>query len=142
MYKPIIEVFRTRVRTQIEDEIIKAVHNVGVLVDKEELLKALKYDREQYTQGYEDGLNASKWIPCSEGLPTEDGEYLCQTKTTFGTHMIVYKFAKNLYKVNRYDFNKRDGAGFYSSDAEWGYYKVNDVVAWMPLPHPYEGGSE
>ena len=41
-------------RNQIEGEIYKAVMNVGVNVDKEELLKALQYDRGQYQKGYKD----------------------------------------------------------------------------------------
>ena len=42
-----------------EDEkmIMKAIREVGVNVDKEELIKALQYDRNQYTKGYEDGKN-------------------------------------------------------------------------------------
>jgi len=51
---PIIEVIQTQMRNQIEGEIYKAVMNVGVNVDKEELLKALQYDREQYQKGYKD----------------------------------------------------------------------------------------
>ena len=41
-------------RNQIEGEIYKAVMNVGVNVDKEELIKALQYDRGQYQKGYKD----------------------------------------------------------------------------------------
>ena len=42
-----------------EDEkmVMKAIREVGVNVDKEELIKALQYDRNQYTKGYEDGKN-------------------------------------------------------------------------------------
>lgn len=53
-YQSPIEVIQTQMRNQIEGEIYKAVMNVGVNVDKEELLKALKYDREQYQKGYKD----------------------------------------------------------------------------------------
>ena len=53
-YKSPIELVETQIRTTIEGEILKAVQNVGVIVDKEELLKALQYDREQYQKGYED----------------------------------------------------------------------------------------
>ncbi len=37
--------------------VMKAVRKVGVNVDKGELIKALQYDRDQYTKGYEDGKN-------------------------------------------------------------------------------------
>lgn len=40
----------------IENEVYQRVLKVGVNVDKEELIKALKYDREQYNKGYADGI--------------------------------------------------------------------------------------
>lgn len=40
-----------------ENMVMKAVRNVGVNVDKGELIKALQYDRNQYSKGYEDGKN-------------------------------------------------------------------------------------
>lgn len=39
----------------LEGETLKAVQNVGVDVDKEELIKALQYDRNQYEKGHKDG---------------------------------------------------------------------------------------
>ena len=53
-YQSPIEVIQTQMRNQIEGNIYKAVMNIGVNVDKEELLKALQYDREQYQKGYKD----------------------------------------------------------------------------------------
>ena len=38
----------------MEENVMKAVRNVGIYVDKEELVKALKYDRDQYLKGYAD----------------------------------------------------------------------------------------
>lgn len=40
-----------------ENMVMKAIRKVGVNVDKGELIKALQYDRDQYTKGYEDGKN-------------------------------------------------------------------------------------
>lgn len=61
MYKSPIEVLCDEIQTQFEQEeekmVTKAVRNVGVNVDKEELIKALQYDRNQYEKGYEDGKN-------------------------------------------------------------------------------------
>lgn len=56
MYKSPIEMIENGLQMQIEGEILKAVMNVGVHVDKEELLKALKHDRDQYSKGYADGI--------------------------------------------------------------------------------------
>ena len=43
-------------RMQMENGILKAVKNVGIDVDKEELMRALLYDRQQYDKGYADGV--------------------------------------------------------------------------------------
>lgn len=45
-----------RINVDLEDNIYKAVINYGIRVDKEELVKALKYDREQYDKGYRSGV--------------------------------------------------------------------------------------
>jgi len=42
---------------QREQIILDTIKNCGVVVDKEELIKALQYDRNQYAEGYEDGKN-------------------------------------------------------------------------------------
>lgn len=38
-----------------EDYIMQEIHNCGVTVNKEELVKALAYDRDQYNKGFEAG---------------------------------------------------------------------------------------
>lgn len=58
MYKSPIEVIFDKQNTIIEDEIMKAVTKVGIIVDKDELLKALNNDRDQYNKGFEAGWNA------------------------------------------------------------------------------------
>lgn len=52
MYKSPIEVIYGEMQMKVENDIYKAVQNVGVNVEKEELLKALAYDRGQYDKGY------------------------------------------------------------------------------------------
>ena len=60
MYKAPIEIITTQLRTKIKHQaerlVCEAVQNVGVDVDKEELIKALKHDRGQYKKGYDDGF--------------------------------------------------------------------------------------
>ena len=88
------------------------------------------------------------WIPVSERLPEEDGEYLVTVKPTFKNMRNYIKhcdFALNLYLVDEYDFvNKKGVAGFYKYDSEYGYYEVTEVIAWCELPEPYKmcGGEE
>lgn len=72
MYKSPIEMFMTDVQHQLDrqkdEEIYKAVVSVGIYVDKEELLRALKYDRGQYEAGFLAGKVAAMddVVRCSE----------------------------------------------------------------------------
>lgn len=56
MYNSPIELFQEDMNVELEGTILKAVANVGVNVNKEELLKALNYDRKQYEKGYKDAM--------------------------------------------------------------------------------------
>jgi hypothetical protein len=58
MYESPIGLIQEEMEIYAEGEILRAVQKVGVNVDKEELLRALAYDREQYVKGYKDGVNA------------------------------------------------------------------------------------
>ena len=55
MYKSPIETIISEMEMQREEGICRVVQEVGVNVDKDELIKALQYDREQYGKGYSDG---------------------------------------------------------------------------------------
>ena len=55
MYESPVNVIYGEMQTQIEGDIFKAIQNVGIDVNKEELIKAMQYDREQYSKGYSDG---------------------------------------------------------------------------------------
>lgn len=54
MYKSPIEIIYGQLNLQFENDLVKAVQDCEIHVDKEELIKALKYDREQYEKGYKD----------------------------------------------------------------------------------------
>ena len=64
-----------------------------------------------------------RWIPCSERLPEEFGEYLV-TKKAIGW--------------NCEEYNSNDIAYF---DNE-GFHKADKVIAWMPLPEPWKGEED
>lgn len=54
MYESPITIIQDQMRMQMEDNIYKAVQYFNVDVNKEELIKALAYDRDQYRKGYSD----------------------------------------------------------------------------------------
>lgn len=55
MYKPPIEIFTDELKFYYDNNIVEAVQRYDINVDKDELLKALRYDRDQYEKGYADG---------------------------------------------------------------------------------------
>ena len=61
MYISPVEVYTQKViqdmQEQQENCVMTAILNTGIKVDKDELIKALNYDRQQYQKGYKDGRN-------------------------------------------------------------------------------------
>ena len=86
-----------------------------------------------YDLGYAEGKAdaVSHWIPCSERLPEEKGQYLITVK---------YKH------VDGYDDIYAEHGEWY--DGKWDMFcfghcgEVEDIIAWMPLPKPYERKEE
>jgi hypothetical protein len=56
-YQSPIEMIFDDLKMQQEDHIMKAIINAKVNVDKDELIRALQYDRDQYEKGRSDGIN-------------------------------------------------------------------------------------
>ena len=57
---PINEIYKdmeVRINQHLEEMIVKAVRACDIEVDKEELIKALNYDRNQYEKGFADALD-------------------------------------------------------------------------------------
>lgn len=69
-----------------------------------------------------------RWIPCSERLPEENGQYLITVKYV---HVDDYE-----------DIYSEHGEW---ADGKWDMFifghcgKVENITAWMPLPEPYKG---
>ena len=60
MYRPPVELVYGQLKTKIEGETITAVQSYNINVDKDELIKALEYDRNQYSVGFDDGFAHSE----------------------------------------------------------------------------------
>lgn len=98
------------VNNDTERKVIEYITSIGIDVNKEELIKALRYDREQYEKGYQDGLNADKWIFMEDKEPETNKRYL------------------TLHENGDMNVGQWTNWGWM-----FGYY-VKDVIAWQELP--------
>lgn len=71
------------------------------------------------------------WISVSERLPEEDGTYLVTFKNGIKVCMVGYG------SCTRTILGYPIGHGWYSLE-EAQYYAEDSIIAWMPLPEPYE----
>ena len=76
MYQSPINIITRQMQTKFENDVFKAVQEYGVAVDKDELIKALNYDRNQYEQGYRDGLSAQRTLTVVERIFDEIDTYM------------------------------------------------------------------
>lgn len=120
MWESPINMILGEMRTEMVGECLKTVQQCGFVVDKEELTKALMYDRQQYEKGYTDGCEANKWISCEERLPETDKYVLCQGN-----------YSQFIACIDSLDNKWRDDH----------YHTRTTIIAWMPLPAPYKKGE-
>lgn len=50
----IVSEMYTRILQEQENKVFEAIQNMGINVDRDKLMKALRYDRDQYDEGYSD----------------------------------------------------------------------------------------
>lgn len=60
------------------------------------------------------------WTPTAERLPNKDGDYLTTKINDFGEKILGMTYFRN----------------------QWGWSTSYPIVAWIPLPEPYEEGEE
>ena len=82
----IMDDMKTELVKKQEEQVLRAVQRFGIVIDKEELIRALKYDRDQYDKGYRDAM--SEIIRCKDCIhrgekPIADGRYWCDIHDTF-----------------------------------------------------------
>jgi hypothetical protein len=112
-------------QTRIENDAVQVVQSYGFNVDKAELEKALKYDRDQYEKGYAAGSkNVPRWIPIGERLPDRFDDVLVTVLTASGE----IKVRSGFYADERF---------FLDTGAVW-KWSDPEVKAWMPLPEAYK----
>lgn len=128
-----IEVIESPLETRMENEIFSAVKRAGVMIDKDELLRALNYERDQYAKGYQAGYEAAqpKWISTEERLPEVSD--------------VVLVIASGKPRANVELHNAMLIASYWG-DEGWiadgfeGWDKL-DVTHWMQLPEPPKEGT-
>ena len=55
----IVQEISSQIASDTDDYIMSEIYKTGVTVNKEELIKAMNYDRDQYNKGYCDGFNTA-----------------------------------------------------------------------------------
>lgn len=144
--------WESRMETENEKMILKAVQSVGIDIDKEQLEKALFNAKSFYIDGYKDAKKqyASRWIPCSERPPEEltpvnitwvnrnpESYYKDIKDKPFTATGVYYKGKWYWYSSTCEDYL-----------AEYGRNEVDridadiEVTAWMPLPEEYKESEQ
>ena len=79
----------------------------------------------------------SEWMPTSKELPCLHDEYFVTIKDDKDTYVMTLKYGRPTMPQR-----KVKGFCFYDTDDEWGdvvYDIGTEVIAWMPLPEPFNG---
>lgn len=111
--------------TELDNNVVKAVQRYAIDVDKDELFKALAYDRDQYNKGFADGFKAGKkdrWITFpSPDMP--DKYTVTFTSGEVGT--CYWGSLKGVFCWQRL-----------------GEDITHEVLAWMENPEPYKEAQD
>ena len=106
---------------------IDALANTKDLVDvtwtdeNDNVIDSIEEKRNIIANWLEKVPSAQRWIPCSERLPEEYGNYLITTHD-------------GNVDIGTIDPKKK---GVWSACDSDGFYWLREVIAWMPLPEPY-----
>jgi protoheme ferro-lyase len=121
----ITEQMTTELHKQVEDNLYNIIQRYNISVNREELIKALKYDREQYELGFQDGLHKDKWVKVKDGMPDEGEEVLIYCPE------FLEEIRKAFYTEGDFYVDKED---LIIKPAPNGY-----CTHWQPLPKPPKG---
>lgn len=130
-----------RLKNMTDEERLKLLQTMFSSIEADSDDKLFKYKlKGDIVQSYEivPSIEAVQgWIPCSEKLPSEDDRYLVTYPLMNERNWISIKWFGKPNMPNRPIKEKC----FYESHSEYGDVIWDNVVAWMPLPTPYEGGD-
>jgi hypothetical protein len=124
-------------------EEVEQYRALGTVEELKEALEKQKSRREWYQKGYQDGLNADKWIPCEVEMPKEHESMFAKFKGT--NKWSGGMFEKTSDEVN-VTIELDDGSIItrttHTIDGKWSV-EINSwvkqkVIAWQPLPAPYK----
>ncbi len=78
-YEDIVTIIQDPVKLEIENGVVRAASKIGIYIDKDELIKALRYDRDQYSKGYECGYKKAivDFMEKAQQLYDDNAELLC-----------------------------------------------------------------
>jgi hypothetical protein len=81
-------------------------------------------------------LDKEAWVSMKDRLPDKNGNYLVISDSPICRRIVIASFAKNLDKVDKYTFQFRGKKrpGWYDYDCDWGYFELDYVTHWLPLP--------
>ena len=119
----------------------KISETIGININREELIEALNYDRNQYEKGYADAKAEyePKWTRVEDGLPDlHDDERLVHRKRSDEV-LCKIKDGEDVINSCGYLVENIDEHKEWQTDC---YLTVGvKVIAWMPIPK-YEEMSE
>lgn len=120
------------IKALIEDINVTLLPSGELLVDTKyanEAKSVRLMDREGFTRAFEEP-KTGRWIPVSERMPEETGWYF-----------VTFKIHGGGYATCELSYRKPENY-WTSTDISRKVFSNDEVIAWMPLPKPYEDGKE
>ena len=129
MYESPIEIIKGAFTTEYENGVMTAVQKYGVNVDKEELIKALNYDREQYRKGFQDGRQGLMKINLNDRIKVK--------LTDYGKEIYYHRFddvlAQMKIKTIKPEYPKVDDEG-YTTFQLWDFMSIYGNYMGIAMP--------
>lgn len=128
------------IHKNLDECIVESIARYGIAIDKDSLIRALTYDRDQYQKGYADAKAEQSWIPVEKGLPEERDWYLGIFKEPDTGWINPIPFICDYLLGTKTKATTKEGwilKGFTDREEYIDYYFNLECVAWCHLPEPY-----